>query len=121
VELLYPKSDLRVGRSGAEVNGVEIGDSLSFLALNGAGVLRRLLIAALDFGMGCFLDTGSSAGTLPRRSAIAVFDFGVGGGLYPNLLSVLAVVLATPLLLVRREVILLSLGFRGLSSMPLAA
>jgi hypothetical protein len=116
---MYPKSDLRVDRSSAEVNGVEIGDSLAFLALNGAGVLLRLLIAVLGFGMGCFLDTGSSAGTLLRRSAIAVLDFGMGGCLYPNLLSVLA--LATPLLLVRREGILLSLGCRGFSSMPLAA
>jgi hypothetical protein len=68
---------------------------------------------------GCFLDSGLWAGTLPRRSAIATLDFGMGGGLYPNLLGVLAVVLATSLLLVRREGILLSLGCRGLSSVLL--
>jgi len=67
VESLKPKPDLWVGRSGAEVNGVEIGDSPAFLVLNGAGVLRRLK---------------------------AVFDFEFGGGLLdPGLLAVLAVVL----------------------------
>jgi hypothetical protein len=149
-----PKPGLWVGRSGAEVNGVEIGDSPAFLTLNGAGVLRRLLIAVLDFGMGGFFDAGdlsagtltrpsliavvnfgmsgfldaggSSAGTLPRRSTRAVLDFGMSGGLYPNLLTVLVVVLVvgtddsldTGLLLVGREGIFLSLGCRGFSSMP---
>ena len=62
MESLKPKPGLWVGRSGAEVNGVEIGDSPAFLVLNGAGVLRRLK---------------------------AVFDFELGGGLLdPGLLAV---------------------------------